>query len=274
MPKNAHRSIDLFFGFGGMHPKENKRARYWASHFEPFMLIIACWTLLEWHLSSEGLLSSAVSIVANWSIWGFFLLETLILCYFADRPLRYLARNWSHLVIILLGIPLLYDEANRFGILRMIRLLVLVGFFTHSLQTIRLLLAQNHLGKTLLVALFIIMTSGILIATIDPNIETPLDGIWWAWVTVTTVGYGDIVPTSSEGRIFASLLILFGICLMALITANISAYLLSKGMAQELQYEKRELTKLYELESQVNRLEKKIDQLLETPQKEETPPKT
>lgn len=262
MPRISKQPIDLIFGFGGMHPGENARAKFWATLFEPIMLLIAFWTLLEWHLSSRGLLSESQAITANWIIWGFFFIETLILSFLSDRPLRYVMRNWAHLVIIVLGIPLLYESANRVGILRIIRLLLLFGFITHNLHTLKNLLSQNHLGKTLLVGVVLILASGILIATIDPSIETPADGIWWAWVTVTTVGYGDIVPSSGEGRIFASLLILFGIGLVSLITANLSAYLLSKGMKQELQYEKAELKKLQELEDHVQRLETKIDQLL------------
>ncbi len=262
MFKFPKQPIDLIFGFGGMHPEENNRAKYWAALFEPFMLLIAFWTLLEWHLSSKGLLNEPQLMLANWLIWGGFFIETLILSFLSDRPLRYVMRNWAHLVIIFLGIPLFYESANRVGILRMIRLLLLFGIITHNLHTLKNLLSQNHLGKTLFVGIALILASGILIATIDPSIETPAEGIWWAWVTVTTVGYGDIVPSSSEGRIFASILILFGIGLVSLITANLSAYLLSKGMKQELQYEKEELKKLRELEVHVHRLEGKIDQLL------------
>ena len=114
-------------------------------------------------------------------------------------------------------------------------------------------------GKTVFIT-----GGGILIAGIDPAIETPGDGIWWAWVTVTTVGYGDIVPESLPGRAFASLLILLGITMVSLITANVSAYLLSRNTEKELRYERRELKKLLELEQRVDRIEKKIDQLIES----------
>ena len=63
--------------------------------------------------------------------------------------------------------------------------------------------------------------------------------------------------------IFASLLILMGICLVSLITANVSAYLLSKSSQKELRYEQRQLRKLLDMEERIEGLEKKIDSILE-----------
>ena len=44
------------------------------------------------------------------------------------------------------------------------------------------------MGATLFVSLIVVVMAGISIAAIDPAIDSPWDGIWWAWVTVTTVG--------------------------------------------------------------------------------------
>jgi voltage-gated potassium channel len=89
----------------------------------------------------------------------------------------------------------------------------------------RKILSRNHLGMTLMVSFIIVIMSGTLMALIDPNIETPLDGIWWAWVTITTVGYGDIVLGSTAGRLFGSaLIILLGIALFSMLTASFSAF--------------------------------------------------
>jgi voltage-gated potassium channel len=53
-----------------------------------------------------------------------------------------------------------------------------------------------------------------------PNIG---DGLWWAIQTVTTVGYGDLVPTSPGGRLIAALVMLVGIGFLTLITAAITS---------------------------------------------------
>ena len=251
--------IDIFFGFGGMHPKENDRAIRWAGFFEPFMLVIAIWILVEWNLTSRSMMTEQARLISDWIIWLFFLFETIVLAVVADKPVR----NWAHVVIILLAVPVVFETLNRLGAVRIVRLILLFGFLTHNFQTIKVVLSQNHLGKTLSICAFIITAAGISIATIDPAIKTPQDGIWWAWVTVTTVGYGDIVPASAEGRFFASFLILMGIVMVSLITANLSAFLMSQGVQRELQYEQKELKKLARLENKVGELEKKLDFLID-----------
>jgi voltage-gated potassium channel len=114
-----------------------------------------------------------------------------------------------------------------------------------------------------MVSFIIVIMSGTLMAIIDPNIETPLDGIWWAWVTITTVGYGDIVPGSTAGRLFGSALILLGIALFSMLTASFSAFLLSQ---QEDKISRQELDnklQLLRLQQKIEKLEGKIDRLLD-----------
>jgi voltage-gated potassium channel len=56
------------------------------------------------------------------------------------------------------------------------------------------------------------------------NIKTFSDGLWWAVTTVTTVGYGDRYPTTTEGRLLAVLLMVTGISLVGVITASVAAW--------------------------------------------------
>lgn len=60
------------------------------------------------------------------------------------------------------------------------------------------------------------------------NITTWQDALWWAFVTVTTVGYGDFYPVSVEGRLFALGLMLCGIALLGIVTAGLSSWFLEK----------------------------------------------
>lgn len=65
--------------------------------------------------------------------------------------------------------------------------------------------------RILIIALVIIIGFGLLIYIIEPEtFDTVFDGIWWAIITVSTVGYGDFVPQTTFGKIIGMLLILFG----------------------------------------------------------------
>ena len=132
--------------------------------------------------------------------------------------------------------------------------------------------------RTILAALiFFIGIFGYLFYVSEPQVETFGDGVWWALVTITTVGYGDITPLTTLGRVVAGLLMLLGLGLIATITAIVSAKfiqnyvdghtnddVLEKLEELETEIEKIEelednvLGKLKELESEVDELNKKI----------------
>ena len=61
---------------------------------------------------------------------------------------------------------------------------------------------------------------GLLVSGTDPNIKTAGDGLWWALATVSTVGYGDVVPTSILGRCIGAVLVMVGLGVFVVITAN------------------------------------------------------
>ncbi len=69
---------------------------------------------------------------------------------------------------------------------------------------------------------------------VNQAIESPLDALWWGVTTMTTVGYGDVIPVTAEGRIAAGILMIVGIGLYSAITATVTSFLISSDRSGDL----------------------------------------
>ena len=206
--------LSTAFGLMGVSPTENAQAKLAARMFEGPMLLLAGWIIIDWYLQANAQIS--LYAISDWVIWVFFISETIVLSMLVDNTKAYLKGNWINLVIIFFSFPLLWYLFPYAAGFRTLRLVVLLTLLAQASKSLRVILGRNHLGSTLVASFFIIVAAGTLMSLIDPNVHTPFDGIWWAWVTVTTVGYGDIVPGSDAGRIFGAFLILLGIGLFSM----------------------------------------------------------
>ena len=260
------QSFPRIIGLAGVDRNETTTALKYAARLEWPMVLMAIWIIIEWYLQAKGAVPAQFVKVTDWMIWCVFLFETVLLTTLVRNKRYYLIGNWVNLVIIILGLPLLWEEFPAAGVLRALRLIVIAGILIHISSTARRILARNHLGTTLLVGFIITVMAGFLIAGLDPAIETPWDGIWWAWVTVTTVGYGDVVPVSTEGRLFASFLILMGIGIFSMLTASFSAFFVSRDEKRVIQGEQQILAKLELIEMRLHKIEKEVSHVAKTQQ--------
>ena len=110
----------------------------------------------------------------------------------------------------------------------------IITILTDALNLFKNLLSDLK-GKRSLIYLLILafavsIAAGFFLYILDPNIHSLLDGIWSAWVTMTHVGFGDVVPTSFLGRLLSAALILFGLALFSLCTAILSVTLIDKNI--------------------------------------------
>ena len=111
--------------------------------------------------------------------------------------------------------------------------------------------------RTILIGLaFVIILFGYIFYISEPTVESIGDGFYWALVTVTTVGYGDITPTTLSGKLIASFLILLGLGLIATITAIVSAKFIQNYVDHHTNDDV--LDKLQILQEDINELKNKI----------------
>ena len=132
---------------------------------------------------------------------------------------------------------------------------------------------SRRLRTILGVLIFCIISFGYIFYLAEPQIKTFGDGIWWALVTITTVGYGDITPLTTLGRLVAGTLMFVGLGLIATVTAIVSAKFIANyvdhhtndDVLEKLEELEEEIEKIEEIESNVigklKELEEEIDEL-------------
>jgi voltage-gated potassium channel len=96
-----------------------------------------------------------------------------------------------------------------------------------SKKRVRLMIRRG-LMYSLLLALAILGLGGVGFWLIDPRIDNLGDGLWLAFTTAATVGYGDLIPHTPASRIFSVLVVLLGLAVLSLVTASLSAIFVEK----------------------------------------------
>jgi|TARA_R110000737_G_scaffold21067_1_gene39442 voltage-gated potassium channel len=181
----------------------------------------------------------------EWVFTVIFTIEFVLRIIVSQRPLKYVFSMWG--IIDLLSIlptfisPFIagytsFRVVRALRLLRIFRVLKLSRFTSESQSLMRSLKASYY---KIMVFLFFVVMMIILAGTLMYVIEGGENGfdsiptsIYWAVVTVTTVGYGDIAPGTAIGKMLASVMMILGYAIIAVPTGLISAEI-SKGKKDE-----------------------------------------
>lgn len=197
--------------------------------FEPFILaatlLMIPVIIIQRDATSDGWQTFAW--VANWGIWAVFAGELAFILVVAPRKLAALRAHWLDVVLVVVTIPFFgrllssLRAARLVRLLRLVRASVIIG---RALQAERRLSSVATFRTVGLATVFLVVIAGAVQAEVDQQeFKTFWDGVWWAMVTVTTVGYGDLYPTNVPGRLIAIVLMFTGIGFLAVLTATISS---------------------------------------------------
>jgi voltage-gated potassium channel len=146
-------------------------------------------------------------------------------------------------------------------VVRVVRLLRILRAFRSSKILITYLFrhrANSTFATVTLISTILVIFSSITILHVETdagsNIKTPVDALWWAFTTITTVGYGDKYPVTTAGRMVAVVLMIAGVGLFATFTAYISSFFLESA-------QKKNEGDVKELLKEVRALHEKVDAL-------------
>jgi voltage-gated potassium channel len=161
-----------------------------------------------------------------------FLAEFAIKFFLADSKGKFFKSNWWYL---LASIPITTPATQALRLLRLLRLVRLLRLNVGAKEIAEYL--KRFIKQTHLVYVFIIWGAIIFTATVaffvlehatNPNVHTLFDSFWWAMATVTTIGYGDIYPITTGGRIVAMFLMITGIGTSGIFTALVASFLIKQ----------------------------------------------
>ena len=164
----------------------------------------------------------------QWVCWLAFAIDLLLGLVTSDNKISYLKRHPLEIASVLLPF------------LRPLRLMRVISFGGLALQKIAVGRQFAITVKVAITTLFVAYIAAVQITITErvvegSNIKNFADGFWWAITTVTTVGYGDRYPTTTEGRLLAVMLMFMGISLVGVITATVAAWFVKMSQDAEKQ---------------------------------------
>lgn len=169
-----------------------------------------------------------------------FAVDYVVKLYLARPPGKFVRAEWASLLIVLAQVlALLPGTLSAFGILRIFRagrawravavLARVVAIGGVAAREGRSVLRRHAARFALSFAAFTWLTAGVCftLAELGPNdnVRSFFDGLWWASTTITTVGYGDIFPVTTAGRLVGVVTMGVGISAFAVVTAKVAEYL-------------------------------------------------
>ena len=198
--------------------------------FNIIILVLSLYVLISLIVTTFFVLSDEVTVLLNYVdnvICIIFLVDFAIRFKKANNKLVFMKWGWIDLIS---SIP--YIDFLRAGrVLRLIRLIRVFRAFKATkliFEHINRNKKQSALTSVALISFLMVIFSSIAILQfekdVNSNIKTAEDAIWWSYVTITTVGYGDKFPITTEGRIIGAVLMTMGVGIFGTFTALVSSW--------------------------------------------------
>lgn len=241
-----------------------------------FDVVLSIWILLDLiFLTCSLVFNLPANLYYNLVIFDACLCVFLLIEFFnrffkSDNKKEFFKNNFTELIA---GIPfdlLMLPFIAYSGIivvlkvLKFIRILIL---FAQLFEVIDVFLKDTYLDEILGIFLVIIVSFTLGLYLFDPSMNSLFDSLWFVVTTLTTVGYGDVLPNSLIGKVISLVLLIVGVLIFSAITGAMASYfnkkLLNEGsnelkiIQEKLDINEKELN---ELKEEIAILNKKLDE--------------
>lgn len=222
-----------------------QRVTYWPLTIASLLFLVAySWRVIADVQGTPAIWLNAVLVL----VWALFLLHFIVGLIIASPRGQWFRKNWWQLIFVC--VPALQP-------VRLLRLVpVLAG---HGQRRAAALLRGQIMAYVAFSIVLLVYLGAVMVLDAEENasgsnIRNIGDALWWAVVTVTTVGYGDFVPVTVQGRLVAAALMLSGVALIGAVTGTLASYLGDRARADDP-------TKLAATKAEVEELEQRVIEL-------------
>ena len=205
---------------------------------------------------------AAIMAFGDFAICCVFLADFFVGLAKAPSKREFMRWGWVDLVSSIPALPFL--RLGRLArVLRILRVLRGLRSASQLRQVLRRSRSRSAFAIVGLISFLAVLMGAILILEFEReggNIANGEEALWWAFVTMTTVGYGDFFPVSLPGRVVAAVLMLLGIGLFGTFTGYVASWFEETENAKDEDRDERILTEIEALRAEVKRLTGAIDE--------------
>ncbi|RWZ60622.1 two pore domain potassium channel family protein [Halobacillus fulvus] len=165
-------------------------------------------------------LPSKQGLVLDSFIWTIFVIDYIVRLFKAKEKWQFVK---SHPLDLIAIIPL--DQIFRtVRLVRLVRVIRLISLLRRRRSFFDILFEKYRVDKFFVFIIALMFIASLSMKWVEPGFETYGDSLWWAIVTTTTVGYGDLYPETVPGRIIASVLMITGIGMIGVVTGSVANF--------------------------------------------------
>ncbi|MBB5018981.1 voltage-gated potassium channel [Chitinivorax tropicus] len=221
-----YNKIRVLLGSAGVPPGDTAEAYEWERRLHWLMLFVAMLALPTYYLE-EIAIGDQLHQVGRWLdalILAAFSFELVWMMRVVKQRRRYLLHNWLDVLIIAASAASFFGIGTEWvALTRVLRLTAVAMMIIRVMSSVRHLFSPDGLPYVLLFGILTMLCGGAAFYWLEPTIHSFGEGVWLAFTTAATVGYGDLVPTEPASRVFAVILVLVGYSMLGMVTASIAS---------------------------------------------------
>jgi voltage-gated potassium channel len=246
----------VILGVAGVPPHDDQRAYEWEHKLHWLMLLVSLLAIPAYYLEelTASPLLHRVGVVVDVFILVAFSMELMLMLRITRQKQLYLIYNWVDVFIIIGSAAAFLGAGTEWvAAIRLLRLAVVGMMLLRMVTSVRRLFSPDGLPYIFAFGMITMLVGGAIFYLVEPTISSLGEGVWLAFTTAATVGYGDLVPTTPISRVFSVFLVLVGYSMIGALTGSIASILigadekrLRREMHRDIQSLRSEVSQLRE----------------------------